>query len=274
MLSRFEAHHRAIHTCPTCYLEFRSRGGLTQHRNSAHRIFTQASNDDNGNPSTTFEYHPSLTGRYHITLCIHVLTLLNLAKPCDENGVYLPPYARPQAQRVPTSSNSEATNPWNPFNSRVEFDFAYYHFVEAQTSAALINKALDIWAATVAEFGRDSPWANANELYATIDAIQCSDIPWKVYKIHYQGPLPPGTPPKWMTQTYELCTRDSRLLLHQQLETAHFKDAIDLSPYRQYDSDRQRIWSNLMSADWAWKQAVSDRINAICYTTNAKYCEG
>jgi len=177
--------------------------------------------------------------------------------------MYLPLYAYPRAQCAPTPPNGEATNPWNPFNSRIKFDFAYYHFIEAQTSASLIDKALDIWAATVRGFGGDSPWANSTELYATINAIQCSDVPWKVYKIRYHGPFSRGTPPRWMTQTYELCTRDSRLLLHQQLETAHFKDAINLSPYRQYDGDQQRTWSNSISADWAWKQAVSDGINAI-----------
>jgi hypothetical protein len=125
-----------------------------------------------------------------------------------------------------------------------------------QSSAGLIDKALDLWAATVLEFGGDSPWVNSDDLYATIDAIQRGDAPWKVYKVRYQGPLPPCTPPKWMTETYELCTRDSRLLLHQQLETTHFKDQINLSPYRQFDAHQQRTWSNLMSADWAWKQVV------------------
>ncbi|KAI0245200.1 hypothetical protein BJV78DRAFT_1277494 [Lactifluus subvellereus] len=137
----------------------------------------------------------------------------------------------------------------------VEFDFAHYHFVESQSSARLIDKALDLWAAIVMEFGRDSPWKNSSELYATIDAIKYGDSPWKTYEIRYQGPLPPGTPPKWMTQTYELCTRDSRRVLHHQLETTEFKDKINLSPYRQFDSKRQRTWSNLMSADWAWTQA-------------------
>ncbi|KAH9952829.1 hypothetical protein BJV74DRAFT_929895 [Russula compacta] len=150
---------------------------------------------------------------------MHVLKSSNTAKPCDKNGVYLHPYARPQ--HVPTPPNDEPTNPWNPFDSRVEFDFAHYHFVEAQSSADLIDKALDIWAATVMEFGGDSPWRNSDELYATIDAIQHGEAPWKVFKIRYQGPLPPGTPPKWMLQT-----------------------------------NKQRTWSNLMSADWAWKQAT------------------
>ncbi|KAF8491736.1 hypothetical protein F5888DRAFT_1619731, partial [Russula emetica] len=34
-----------------------------------------------------------------------------------------------------------------------------------------------------------------------------------------------------------------------------YKDKINLSPYRQFDSNHQQTWSNLMSADWAWTQA-------------------
>ncbi|KAN0104004.1 hypothetical protein V8E52_011405, partial [Russula decolorans] len=146
--------------------------------------------------------------------------------------------------------------PWNPFISRIEFDFAHYHFVEAQSSAGLINKALDLWAAAVVEYGGAAPWKNSKELYTTIDAIKHSESPWKTHTVRYQGPLPLGTPPKWMTQTYVLCTQDSRQVLHRQLETTEFKDKINLSPYCQFDSNRQRTWSNLMSADWAWTQAA------------------
>jgi hypothetical protein len=179
--------------------------------------------------------------------------------PCNERGEYLAPHTRPQAR--PNPSEGEAMNPWNPFNSRVEFDFAHYHFIEAQNSAPLIDKALDLWAASIMEFGGDAPWKNSKELYGTIDAIQRGDSPWKVYRIRYQGPLPPGTPPKWMTQVYELCARNTRQVLHHQLETTEFKDNINLTPYRQFDGNGQRVWSNLMSADWAWTQAVCCRNN-------------
>jgi len=69
--------------------------------------------------------------------------------------------------------------------------------------------------------GGDAPWSNAQKLYTTIDSIQ-----------H-------GT------------------LLHQQLETIDFKDKIHYMPYQQFRSDGSRVWSNLMSADWAAKQVVS-----------------
>jgi hypothetical protein len=106
------------------------------------------------------------------------------------------------------------------------------------------------------EFGGDSPWKNREELYATIDEIQHGDLPWKIYRFRYQGPLPPGTPPKWMTEYYDLCMRNSHQVLLQQLGSSRFQDSINLSPYRQFDGTGQRAWSNLMSGDWAWNQAV------------------
>lgn len=125
-----------------------------------------------------------------------------------------------------------------------------------ESSARNIDKALDLWAASVLEQGGSSPWHNAADLYSTIDEIQHGDTPWRSYSIRYDGPLPHGTPPKWMTQTYELCIRDSRQVLHQQLATPEFKDKMNLVPYRQFNRAGKRVFTNLMSGDWAWKQAV------------------
>lgn len=153
--------------------------------------------------------------------------------------------------------NNPVPNCWTPYQSRVEFDFSYYHFVEAQSPASHINKALDIWTAIVMKHGEEAPWANAASFYQTIDTIEHGDLPWKSFNIRYQGPLPSGTPPRWMTETYVLCARDSRQVLQHQLATTQFEGKFDRIPYRQFDSNGQRVWSNLMSADWAWSQAVS-----------------
>ncbi|KAJ7673067.1 hypothetical protein DFH06DRAFT_1358827 [Mycena polygramma] len=147
-------------------------------------------------------------------------------------GNYLPQYSPPPPF---ASLDGQAPNSWEPFESRTEFDFAHFHFVEEQSSAA--------------------PWKNAAALYAAIDSIQHSDAPWKVHKIRYQGPRPAGTPPQWMTETYELCSHNIRTVLHHQLATADFKDKINYSPYRQSNAQGKRVWSNLMSGEWAWQQA-------------------
>ncbi|KAJ7874543.1 hypothetical protein B0H14DRAFT_3083419 [Mycena olivaceomarginata] len=205
--------HGLSYSCPDCLKECRSARGLGKHRNSAHRHFTPASEDEDDN---TFQrrYHP----------------LANAPAPPDDG------------------QDPEA---WSPFGSRLAFDFAHYHFVELQTSEANINTRTRPWAASVHEFGGNARWAS----------------PWKTYRVRYQGLLPPGTPPRWMTQEYELCTRDIRQLLHNQLETTAFKDHVDYVPYRQFNHGGHRVWSNLMSGEWAWKQA-----NLITQDANLHGC--
>lgn len=177
-------------------------------------------------------------------------------RPCDTNGDFLPPDAPP-----PQPPAHEDINSWDPFDSRAEFDFAWFHFMKEQTSASGINTALDIWAASLLPFGADTPWKNVDELYSTIDSIQLGDTPWKTVKVRYTGPLPAGQAPKWMTETYEFCFRNTRQVLHQQLASPNFKNKMNYVPYRQFNPRKQRVYSNLMSGDWAWKQAVSARFN-------------
>ncbi|KAF8962421.1 hypothetical protein BDZ97DRAFT_1662882 [Flammula alnicola] len=139
--------------------------------------------------------------------------------------------------------------------------FANYHL--SRQSSSEIDAALDMWAASVLKAGGSSddvPWHTAEDLYATIDAIQLGDCPWKMYQVRYQGPVPAQNPPKWMGETYELCARNSRTLLHQQFRTPDFKDKIHYSPYMQFNAAEHRVWTNLLSADWAWVQA--DKISA------------
>jgi hypothetical protein len=176
------------------------------------------------------------------------------ALPCDENGNYLPRHTPPP----PPNEPGHTPISWEPFASRLEYDVANYHFAENQSSAANIDKALDLWVASVMELGGEAPWSNSADLYKTIDVIQHGDAPWKTYKIRYQGPLPPGTPPRWMTEVYQLCTRNSRQVLHHQLATSEFHDKINYVPYCQFNSTGERVWSNLMSAEWSWSQAVRE----------------
>lgn len=98
-------------------------------------------------------------------------------------------------------------------------------------------------------------WSSAEEMYAMIDAIQAGNAPWKMITFWYNRPHP-ANPPKWMLETCELCTCNSCLVLCQQLATTDFMDKIGYVPYRQFKSNGDHIWSNLMSADWAWAQAV------------------
>ena len=89
----------------------------------------------------------------------------------------------------------------------------------------------------------------------TIDSIQEGNAPFKTICFKYSGPIPPN-PPHWMTETYELCMQDSQILLHNQLATSEFVDMFHYKPYCQFDHANDHVWSNLMSGDWAWNEAV------------------
>ncbi|TFK72006.1 hypothetical protein BDN72DRAFT_855779 [Pluteus cervinus] len=168
---------------------------------------------------------------------------------CDENGTFLQQPTPPPPFPPPPQNNR-----WHPFEDRAAFDFAFQEYVDDQSSITSINRRLETWSASLFASGRVAPWSNAQEMYETIDSIQHGPAPWKVYHFRYQGELPPN-PPKWMMETYELCVRDSRQLLHFQLATPTFRDDIHYTPYQQFDQDGGRVWSNLMSGDWAWEQA-------------------
>ncbi|KDR82217.1 hypothetical protein GALMADRAFT_58542, partial [Galerina marginata CBS 339.88] len=144
-----------------------------------------------------------------------------------------------------------------PFEDRVAFDFAQYHYVELQSSEGEIAKGLDLLCAMGIKYGsRDGlPWKSAKDLYATIDSIQSGTAPWKTYKFRYTGPKP-STPPRWMEEEYELNLRDILKVFEEELMSSEFKDDCDYAPYLEFDPQGDRVWSNLMSGDWAYRQAV------------------
>ncbi|KAF9549689.1 hypothetical protein CPC08DRAFT_769029 [Agrocybe pediades] len=222
---------------PGCNRTFRRRENLSQHYNAQHR---EISPDPEPDPQLDFTtlYHPKLN-----------------ALPCDAKGNFISVHSAPQA---PSAPDATSHNPWNPFNTRLDFDWAHYYFVELQASEKQINRGLDLWLASKIQSGNTKsstvPWSSADEMYATIDSIQAGNAPFKTVSFRYAGKLPQN-PPSWMTQTYELCTRDVRQVLHNQLSTIAFKDQINMLPYRQFDHQRDRVWSNFMSGDWAWKEA-------------------
>jgi hypothetical protein len=186
--------------------------------------------------------------------CDNYLLIACIALPCDSDRKFLPQHTRPPPPAAPDATEDNA---YHPFEDRLAFDWAHYHFVELQSSERQINKGLDLWLAAKLKAGDTSPlpWSSAEKIYQTIDAIQEGDAPFKTIKFKYAGPIREN-PPTWMTRTYELCMRDSRILLHNQLATMDFADTFTPTPYRQFNHTGDRVWSNLMSGDWAWNEAV------------------
>ncbi|KAJ3871695.1 hypothetical protein F5051DRAFT_340527 [Lentinula edodes] len=224
-------------THPTCKRTFPTNGGRNKHWNSAHREVTQEPGDED-NENFTYFRHPYLT-----------------ASPTDQFGTTLPQHSPPPPPPpVPEAHTAES---WFPFSDRVEFDFAHLHFVRLQSSAAEIKLALDMWAAqtlVITDSCENQHWMNADQLYRTIDDIDDINVPWETFEIEYQGPRPP-TPPAWMTQKYTLLIRNIQTLFHHQMRMKDFDNTcFNKVPYRQFNKRGERIRSNIMSADWAWKQ--------------------
>ena len=144
-----------------------------------------------------------------------------------------------------------------------------------QSSAGDIQEGLDLWRATVIKHASNHdtaldtvPWDNAEQLYETIDCIDAGEIGWKTLKFSYTGPKPP-TPPQWMEQTYDLNVRDVLGLLEQQLASPEFEGQFEYTPFQEFDYEDNRVYSHLMSAFWANREAVW--YSLICHAASLIY---
>src|SRR6266545_3263059 len=151
----------------------------------------------------------------------------------------------------------ETGNKYAPFEDRVAFDWAHHHYVELQSSEKKIGKGLDLWLAAVKSQSLDGtiPWGSAQDMFATIDEIDEGVVSWMTYLFRYGGPQPEN-PPTWMTRTYEFNVRDILAVLEAHLASDEFDGHFDYVPYEEYDPDCNRVYSNLMSGQWAFNEAV------------------
>ena len=175
------------------------------------------------------------------------------ARACNKDGHHILPMMPPPA-REPLDATEE--NPFHPFEDRLAFEFADYHFSQQQTSGPVIDEALQLWAAQSAKNGyNDVPWRSSGDMYKTIDQIQQGANPWKRIPFRYQGPVTEDSP-KWMTQDFVLVTCDIRHLLHKQIACPDFHGHWDYIPFIEFKDNGDRVWTTLMSGDWAAKEAM------------------
>jgi hypothetical protein len=93
-------------------------------------------------------------------------------------------------------------------------------------------------------------------MYESIDSISVGGTSWTTYELSYNGPQPMGTPPRWMLETYELNVRDVLSVLEEQLASKEFDGQFEYAPYEEYNQEGSRVYSNLMSGNWAFREAV------------------
>lgn len=240
--------HPGGNDCKICGQKCLSASGLTRHFNAQH-LGTEPPMES---LQYKREYHLQINGSclflFHFNISHYCIAL-----PCNEDGEFLPVGSKP----LPAASDDVDSNPWTPFNDRIEFEWAEHHFVELESSAKKIKHGLDLWQASIFHEGslRRVPWRNAKELYKTIDSIQTGAAPWSTVHFKYNGPKPED-PPRWMLDTYELNLRDILVVAEQLLATSEFDGNFDYVPYKEFNNNNERVYSNLMSGFWVSKQAV------------------
>ncbi|KAG0703375.1 hypothetical protein DFH29DRAFT_981942 [Suillus ampliporus] len=151
-----------------------------------------------------------------------VSTVITIAgRPCDANGVYLPPGTPP-----PPPENL-ASDDWTHFRNRAEFETAEFLYTQNQMPAGQINRLLDLWASTLAKHNDKPPFADHHDLYEP-----------------------------WMDDKYDVWFHDPREVARNMLANPTYANEFDYRPYREYSSENdQWQWKDFMSGNWAWDQA-------------------
>ncbi|KAF6751439.1 hypothetical protein DFP72DRAFT_991344 [Ephemerocybe angulata] len=167
--------------------------------------------------------------------------------PCDPNGFELPPGSEPQP-------DEDDDDPLFPFDSPEHFLLAEFLYSRVQMSAGNINYLMTLWNAYQQQ-SSEPPYGGAKSLYSTIDSIPYGNIPWEGFKVKYDGELPAGDVPTWMTQEYEVWFRNPLDVMEAQLANPEFAHDIDYAAKEVKSRDGKRQYIDLMSGEWAWEQS-------------------
>jgi hypothetical protein len=184
-----------------------------------------------------------------------------VAQPCDDAGYDLPDDAPPLPEE------NRAHGDYFPYSSRSEFELADFLFRKDQMAGKKVSELMDIWAAhyqglTGAQGDSDSeldpPFASAQDLYNKIDSTDIGATPWQAFSVQFDANAEEGAGlPSWKTKLYEVWFRDPLKIAEGHIGNKDFAREMDYSPKRVFSRAGRRQYSDFMSGNWAWDQAVS-----------------
>ncbi|KAG2110399.1 uncharacterized protein F5147DRAFT_745329 [Suillus discolor] len=161
----------------------------------------------------------------------------------------------PNTPPPPRPSNRGPDN-WTPYANRVDFEVADFLYRRNQMLGGDIDFIFNLWAASLAAHGETPPFANHVEMYNVIDSTPLGDVAWQSFTSEYNGALPEGDVPTWMTSEYDVWFQDPQILVHNILSNPDFQGEFDYAPLQEYDtSNGAHRFQDFMSGDWCWKQA-------------------
>ncbi|KAF9526776.1 hypothetical protein CPB83DRAFT_870277 [Crepidotus variabilis] len=157
-----------------------------------------------------------------------------------------------------TANDPASKSPWQPFEGRLEYNWVHHYYVKLEASAEQINTGLDLWQASILKEKAANPtrvpWKLADEVHQTLDQIKSGHAPWRTHKFRYTGPRSEN-PPQWMLVEYDLNFRDILKVVEEQLSSSEFDGVIDYSTYEEFTPNGERVYTNIMSGEWACQQA-------------------
>ena len=125
-----------------------------------------------------------------------------------------------------------------------------------------INELMEIlfeWARSLDADGDppfDPPFADAKDLYSTIDACRLGHVTWQSFQVSYDGEVEEDGAP-WKRKAYDVWFCDPKELLKAQLGNPDFANEMDFAPKEVINRKTgARCYKDFMSGQWAWRQAV------------------
>ena len=175
-------------------------------------------------------------------------------QPCDADGFDLPP------DTLPTPQEARADGDYFPYSSRPEFELADLLFRKVQMAGSKISDLMDIWAAYQQIYDVDAtygpPFASSQDLYNTIDSMEIGDVTWQAFTVEFDGEVS-GETALWKKKSFEVWFRDPLQIAKAQIANQDFACEMDYAPKWIFSRAGKRQYSDFMSGNWAWEQAVS-----------------
>ena len=193
--------------------------------------------------------HPHLTGKYLSVYSSRLRSPLTPGEPCDARGNPLPPGTPPPPY------NQAPNNDWSPFPDGDTFEIADFIFREDKMSNKRCDHILNLWAKCHCD-DLGAPFNSHTDLHNSIDAIQHGEAPWRCLETQPPANLPADAP-LWQTRQYDIWYRDPKQVIANILKNPDFKDDIDYAPYELRGPNGKRRWTNFLSGNFSWRQAVS-----------------
>ncbi|KAH8979767.1 hypothetical protein EDB86DRAFT_3088545 [Lactarius hatsudake] len=169
---------------------------------------------------------------------------------CDKNGNDIPPDTPPPPRNTDTGPDD-----WTPYENRLQFEVADFLFRRNQMSAGDINFLFNLWTASLTVHGDKPPFSDAKHMYKTIDSTPLGGVAWESFSLQYNGIQPGEIVLPWMQADYDVWFRDPHTLVNDLLSNPDFKSDFDYTPFQEYMTDGVHRFQDLMSENWAWKQA-------------------